>query len=145
MTDLDTARRPARQVPAAVTAVVAAAAMAVGLVAGYQLSATGIRDPEVLSVADDPVAADTGDTIVVDSTAQVVRTFDATVGEKLTLIHVPHIIVESWGDWLVSSDESVIEVLDDVTIRTVGAGSAELRIRTDAGMERPLYRVTVTE
>lgn len=142
MTDVDVPSRPSRRLPTSVAAAVVVAALGVGVVGGYQLGATDRPGPAATSVEP---GNGPGGSIVVEENAEVIRMFTAEVGERLTLIHVPHIVVESWADHLVSSDPSVVEVLDDVTIRTVGAGSADLRIATDDGTERTLYRVTVTD
>jgi hypothetical protein len=75
----------------------------------------------------------------------VVSTFAATAVQDLVLVDTPHDIVDPWGAFLVSSDPSVVEVVDDVNIRTPGVGVVELGIRTDGGTYYPLYRVTVTE
>jgi hypothetical protein len=84
---------------------------------------------------------------VVEEGTNVVRVVRLRLGGDFTL-DVPHRIVESWADTLVSSDPEVVQVLDDTTVRTKRIGTATLSIATDVmsngkpdGTE--LYRVIV--
>lgn len=77
----------------------------------------------------------------------MVRVVRLPLGDDFTL-DVPHRIVESWADTLVSSDPAIVEVLDDTRVRTKRIGTATLGIATDVivngklvGTE--LYRVIV--
>jgi hypothetical protein len=91
--------------------------------------------------------APAGNPVVVEEGTNVVRVVRLRLGGDFTL-DVPHRIVESWADTLVSSDPEVAQVLDDTTVRTKRIGTATLSIASDVmsngkpdGTE--LYRVIV--